>query len=108
MWGTIFISQLILMPVLIILGWVYIRLRPAARGGPAMVSFDAVVMIIAVGASVAGVLWVAGTEIGNANRIWKPILSIITTFHIFPLVLGVGWWLRRRIFCAPDAGDRLT
>lgn len=105
MWGTILISQLILLPVLIILGWVYTRLRPSGRCGPAMVRFDAAIIVIAVGASVAGVFWVAGTEIGNAARIWKPILSIITTFHIFPLVLGVGWWLRRRRFGAPGPGD---
>jgi ABC-type molybdate transport system permease subunit len=108
MWGMILISQLILLPMLIILGWVYIRFRPQGRGGAGVVRFDAVVLGIALLASVAGVLWVGDTDIGNAIRIWKPILSIITTFHIFPLVLCIGWWLRRRRFAGTGAAGERT
>lgn len=108
MWGMILISQLILLPMLVILGWVYIRFRPQCRGCAGVVRFDAVVLGIAVLASVAGVLWVGDTEIGNATRIWKPILSIITTFHIFPLVLCIGWWLWRRQFAGTGATSERT
>lgn len=100
MWGTILISQLILLPVLIILGWFYIRSRPRSTGAHGMAGFDAAILAIASAASVAGLAWVGSSEIGNEARIWKPILSILSTFHIFPLILGLGWWLRRRIFSA--------
>ena len=103
MWGMILISQLILLPMLIILGWIYVRLGPHGQGVAGVVRFDAAVLGVAVLASVAGVLWVGDTDIGNATRIWKPILSIITTFHIFPLVLCLGWWLRRRRFARAGA-----
>lgn len=96
--GGILISQFILLPVLVILGWIYVRLRPRCGESRGMVKFDAVVLSIAVLASAAGVVWAAGTDIGSDARIWKPILSIITTFHIFPIVLFLGWWFRRRIF----------
>lgn len=100
MWGTILISQLILLPVLIILGWIYIRIGPKSTGVRGMAVFDATILIIAVAVSAAGLAWIGSADIGNGTRIWKPILSILSTFHIFPLILGLGWWLRRRIFSA--------
>lgn len=103
--GAILISQLILLPVLVILGWVYLRFRPRGAESKGIVKFDAVVLSAAVLASAAGVAWVAGTDIGSDARIWKPILSIITTFHIFPIVLFLGWWFRRRFFGAGASVD---
>lgn len=103
MWSAIVISQIILMPVLAILVWIYLRLRPTGCGGAGVVKFDAAVLLFAVLASLAGLVWVGATEIGSANRIWKPVLSIITTFHIFPLILCLGWLLRRRLFPASAA-----
>lgn len=92
------LSQLILLPVLVILGWIYVRMRPAGADGQSVIVFDAVVIILALMLSGWGLAWVANTDIGHASPIWIPILSIITTFHIFPSVLLIGWLLRRRYF----------
>lgn len=105
MWGTILLSQLILLPALVILAWLYIRTRPHGHDIRVMVRFDILMLAGAVLGSVVGVLWVGGRDIGSANRIWKPVLSVITTFHIFPLVLCIGWWLRRRWYPAPRRPD---
>ena len=105
MWFTIIISQIILAPVLVILGWIYLRLRPPAPNGSGMVKFDAAVFLLAVLASAAGLVWVGGTDSGGAAKVWKPVLSVITTFHIFPVVLCTGWWLRRRLFSEAGPPD---
>ena len=89
------------MPVLVILAWIYLRLRPRGVATRGITGYDAAVLCVAVLASAVGVVWVAGVDVGSDARIWKPILSVVTTFHIFPIVLFLGWWLRRRIFAAP-------
>jgi len=60
--------------------------------------FDAAIVASAVGLSAFGLIWIDAMDIGGASPVWKPILSIITTFHIFPVILLVGWVLRRRFF----------
>ena len=97
----VLISQLIMLPVLIIFTWIYLRSRPAgvpARNTP---RFDAVVVAAAVLFSALGLIWVDNADTGGANGVWKSILSVITTFHIFPFVLCAGWWFRRRRFDRP-------
>jgi len=85
-----------MLPVLIIFAWLYLRVRPAGKRSRSTVLFDIVIVCIAVLISVLALIWVDDIDIGNANEIWKPVLSIITTFHIFPFILCAGWWLRRR------------
>jgi len=94
----VLLSQLVLTPVLVIFCWVYFFLRPADTGGRQVMLFDIVTVATAVFTSVCGLVWVANSEFDHASTIWRPILSVLTTFHIFPLVLCIGWWLRRRKF----------
>lgn len=90
-----------LLPVLIIFVWIYLRLRPTAARRRALAVFDCAVITIALALSAWGLLWVKGLDVGAASAVWKPVLSVISTFHIFPFVLCFGWWVRRRWF---DAG----
>ncbi len=84
--------------MLVILCWIYFRLRPAGAVRYQVMLFDIATVTVAVLMSAGGLLWVANSEFDHANAVWKPILSVLTTFHIFPVVLCVGWWLRRRLF----------
>lgn len=93
-----FLSQLILLPVLIVFVWIYIRMRPRGDHGRHILVFDATVIGVAFLLSAWGLVWVAHTDVGHASPVWIPVLSAITTFHIVPIVLLAGWLIRRRWF----------
>lgn len=94
----ILISQLMLIPVLVIFSWIYLRLRSMTTKGKTVLLFDVAVIVAAIGVSVYGLVLVAHLDVQRSNLIWKPVLSIVTTFHLFSLVLCCGWWLRRKLF----------
>jgi hypothetical protein len=87
------ISQLILAPVLIVEAWFYLEVvrRGDARGARA---FDAAVIAAATLACLALLPLVAGHDSGGNDRIWHPVLSVLTTFFTFPAVLLAGLALR--------------
>ena len=96
--GYVLLSQLMLLPVLIILTWIYLRLRPTGVRKYRRLSvglFDAGVIAAGVVASTVGVVKVVDIKTGGNANLWIPVLSTLTTFHIFPTVLFVGWCLRR-------------
>lgn len=95
------LSQLLLVPLLTIFCWIYIRFRPPHLTSPEVAGFDVIVIATAVISSAYGLFWVSRLDFGDASPIWIPVLSVLTTFHIFPLVLCLGWWLRRRIYPRP-------
>jgi len=93
----LFFSQLILVPVLVVFSWIYLRMWPGVRTR-VVAMFDIAVIGVALLCCVAGLVWIATVDPGDASPIWIPILSAITTFHIFPVVLFIGWLIRNRYF----------
>ena len=90
------ISQLIITPVLILEAWfylLYVRRRTQAR----VYGYDALVIVVAVVACLACLPFVDAHVSGANDKIWHPVLSVLTTFHIFPAVLLTGLWLRRYV-----------
>lgn len=99
--NSILISQLLLLPVLGLITWGYIALRPkplVKEWKRLLNIFDVLLILIGIALCIAGYIWVARIPYGSSTPIWLPVLSTVTTFHIYPMVLVVGWWLRRRIF----------
>jgi len=90
------ISQLIVAPVLILEAWFY--LLYVRRAAPARVyGYDALVIVVALLACLACLPFVDAHVSGANDQIWHPVLSVLTTFHIFPAVLFIGLWLRRYV-----------
>jgi hypothetical protein len=87
------ISQLILAPVLIFEAWFYLEVvrRSDERGAGA---FDAAVIVAATLACLALLPRVAAHDSGGNDRIWHPVLSVLSTFFTFPAVLLAGLALR--------------
>lgn len=90
-----FISQLIIAPVLILEAWFY-YMYVKRRDGIGWRAFDYALIAIAVLACAALLPVVAAHDSGANDKIWHPVLSVLTTFHTFPMVLLVGLWFRRR------------
>lgn len=95
--------QLVLVPLLLLFTWGYISLRPASGRGPKMAAFDAAVVLAAILLSVAAGWWVNLAEPAPEGSIWTTVMITVSTFHVFPMVLLAGWFLRRRIFRPPVA-----
>lgn len=92
--------QLVLLPPLLVLTWLYIALRPASGRGPAMTAFDAAVILAASVSSAAAGWWASVVEPAPEGSIWSIVMTTVSIFHVFPAVLMAGWLLRRRIFRA--------
>ena len=88
------ISQLIIAPVLILETWFYV-LYVRRRDAAGVRAFDYFVMLTALLACIACLPLVAAHVSGGNDRIWHPVLSVLTTFHMFPAVLLAGLWLRK-------------
>lgn len=88
------ISQLIVAPVLILEAWFYLLyVRRIDSSG--VRAYDVLVIAVAALACIA-CLPIVATHVSGANdRIWHPVLSVLTSFHVFPLVLFIGLWLRK-------------
>lgn len=96
--GAVILYQLVIVPLLLLFAWGYFAMRPATGRGPGMVAFDAVVVVAAVLSSVAAGWWVSVLDPVPDSSVWSVVMVTVSTFHVFPGVLLLGWYLRRRIF----------
>ena len=90
------LSQLIVAPVVVFEAWLYLlvlrRYDPAGRTR----AVDWVVVFAGVALCLAVLPAIAGYESGGNDRIWRPVLSTLSTFFIFPSVLLLAAWWRLR------------
>ena len=75
--------------------WLYLRYIRHQHASEVR-AFDYVVIATAVLACLACLPLVAAQNSGANDRIWHPVLSVLTSFHVFPLVLLAGLWIRGR------------
>ena len=94
------ISQLIVAPVLVLETWFYL-LYVRRQRAPGVYAYDWILIVTAVLACIACLPFVAAHVSGANDRIWHPVLSVLTTFHVFPAVLLAGLWLRRYAISTP-------
>jgi len=85
-----------LAPLLVLCCWAFWRLPPRAIT-PRQRVLNVTVILSALFLSAIASLWIAGVNFGGNNAVWRPVFSTLATFFVFPAVLAVGWWLRRRI-----------
>jgi len=91
-------SQLVLLPLLLVFAWGYFAMLPSAARTTAMTVYDSGVILAAVIASVVAGWQVAVRGPQAGASIWSTVMITVSTFHVFPAVLLVGWYFRRRIF----------
>lgn len=98
------ISQLVLVPLLVLFSWGYVAHRPASRQKGAMAAFDVAILLLAGALSMTSSWWIFAGRPGAGHAIWPVVMATVSTFHVFPGVLLLGWYVRRRLF-AGDAGE---
>ncbi|HET9484330.1 MAG TPA: hypothetical protein VFO79_10270 [Xanthomonadales bacterium] len=98
-----YLAFLLLAPTFAILGWLYWRFPKALPRTPARRGFDVAVLATSVLATIAALLWAvdnAPIYQGAATR-WPQIAASLAAYHVYPVMLGLAWWVRRRIFAPP-------
>lgn len=96
------LSQVVLLPLLLLFTWGYLVLRPESPHRTGLVIFDAVVIACAVLFCAGAYWWITGLYAAPGQSIWATVMGAVSTFHVFPAVLLVGWYLRRRVFASPS------
>lgn len=89
------ISQIMLVPWFVFCVWGYFRL--SARGGNLHkgLVFDIVVLVLSVVLCSVAIVVVSGIDSSTDGRIWRPVLSTLTSFFIVPAVLTVAGFVRK-------------
>ncbi len=91
-----YLALILQLPLFAILSWVYlsvVRPHSHARGQR---YFHYVVLLLAWSLSIVAMLLAYDSDYQHVGPIWKQIAAALAAFHIFPLVLFVGWYLGRR------------
>lgn len=92
------LSLLLFLPWFALLGalyWFYPRTpRPLARR-----AFDALVLLLALGLSIAGMLWgyAEGVADTHSGPIWRQVLAVLYAYGAFLAVLSLAIPLRMRL-----------
>ena len=99
------LSLLLFLPWFALLGalyWFYPRQpRPLAR-----YAFDALVLVLALAFSIAGMLWgyAEGAADVHSGPIWRQVLAVLYAYGAFLAVLSVAVPLRMRLMAGWRAG----
>lgn len=94
------VYQLVLVPLLALFSWGYIAHRPASPAKRAMAAYDVAVLVLAGVLSAIASWSILAGQSGNGPLIWPVVMATVSTFHVFPGVLLLGWYVRRRVFAA--------
>lgn len=96
MTGAVLISQLLVAPVLVFEAWCYLLLARRADAERRVRPADWAGIAVAAGVCAALLPVVLAHPSGANDRIWLPVLSVLTSFFAFPGVLLAALWLRAR------------
>ena len=100
------LGALLLSPFLIILSWMYWLWPKSHARGPGRLGYDLTVLGLAWGlALVAGVIGFHDAAAGGHGPIWKQVVGALAVYHVFPLLLAIGWVLRPRIVGRAQASE---
>lgn len=94
------ISQLIITPLMILLAWGYLRMRPPVTHGNGVRWFDGMVILLGIALCVVADRAVSELPLAGNPEVWRPVFATLSTFVVFPSVLFLGWWLRERVYRA--------
>ena len=107
-----FLALILFLPTFAILLWIYWKFPRELPVTKPRRTFDLVATVIALIAAIASVAWAISPEeavLGSdkvANQygpLWPQILAVLAAWHVFPILLGVAWFVRGRLFGSRSA-----
>ncbi|HEX6613932.1 MAG TPA: hypothetical protein VF022_08735 [Rhodanobacteraceae bacterium] len=94
------LAVLLLGPWLAVLAWLYWLYVRRTFGAHTRAGFDALILVLAGVAAIAGAGIAYAMESGVAGTIWKQVAAVLVCYAAFSAVLGFGLlrhaWLRKR------------
>lgn len=91
-----FLALVLFAPWFALLGWCYWSFPRAHVAPPARRGFDVAVLVVALAASTAAMLFALRLPWADAGPLWPQVAATLAAYHAFLAVLVVGWWLRGR------------
>ena len=91
-----FLALALFAPLFAIYTWLYWsfpRSLPATR---ARRRFDATAIVFAIGATVVALVAAFERDYGAVGPIWPQVAATLAAYHVFPVLLIVAWFVRRR------------
>ena len=92
----------ILLPVLAVSLWAYLRFRPGTAGAKSIRIFDALVVGCALALSIAATIYLRKEMASGPDSAWWPVVSAIYSLVIFPACLLVGGIIRHVVYSRPE------
>lgn len=84
------LAVLLLGPWLAVLAWLYWLYVRRTYGAHTRAGFDALILVLAGVAAIAGADIAYVTESGVAGAIWKQVAAVLVSYAAFSAVLGFG------------------
>jgi hypothetical protein len=88
------LSLLILLPLCVLTVWWFLRSVPRSAPAATVRVYNGIIFGVALLLSALPAWWLHGRLEGTADAGWWPVLSVLASFLVFPLVLAVGVLIR--------------
>ena len=97
-----YLALLLFAPWFAILGSVYWVFPRSHVVSPARRRFDVLMLLGALAASGAAMLFAYRLPWEDAGPMWPQVVATLAAYHAFLAVLALGWFLRGRWYRKPD------
>ena len=95
---TPYLALILFAPLFAIYVWLYWAFPRGLPRSAARRRFDLVVLGAAVSLTVVALRLAFAADYGRVGPIWPQVAATLAAYHVFPLVLALGWWWRSRLF----------
>lgn len=93
-----YLALLLFAPLFAIYVWLYWAFPRALPRTPGRRRFDLAVLGTALVATVGALTAAFEADYGQVGKIWPQVAATLAAYHVFPVILALGWWLRGRRF----------
>ena len=93
-----YLGLVLFLPGFALLAWLYLAFPRSRPRTPATRRYDAGTLLLATATTTLAVYLASAPQPEDVvGPIWPQVLASLAAFHVFPLLLLVAWWLRRRM-----------
>ena len=92
-----FLALALFAPLFAIYTWLYWSFPRALPRTGARRRFDVATILFAIGATLVALVAAFEHDYGAKGAIWAQVAATLAAYHVFPVLLIVAWFVRRRV-----------
>lgn len=92
-----YLALILLLPTFGVLTWLYCAYPRALPRTPARVRYDVAVIVLGLASTLFALLGAYDYPWATGDAIWRQIMASVAAYHVYPVVLAIGSWLRARV-----------